>query len=151
MFLKEAETLPLPELEVKNWTPRKVQFLLSKKEEAVSEEEKDFLRYFFEQCPEASTARALALDFHSIFANREAQRLPEWIEQAKTSGIAALKKFATGLESDYAAAEAVATYEWSSGQVEGQVNRLKMLKRQMYGRAGFDLLRKRVVNYQDSG
>ncbi|MEM6844232.1 MAG: ISL3 family transposase [Bacteroidota bacterium] len=148
---KDAEVLPIPELEVKNWTPRKVQFLLSKKEEALSEEEKRFLKVFSDYCPEASTARGLALDFHDIFANREAHRLPTWIEQAKASSIAALKRFAVGLESDYAAVVAAATYEWSSGQVEGQVNRLKMLKPQMYGRAGFDLLRKRVVNYQDSG
>ncbi|MEQ9441518.1 MAG: transposase [Cyclobacteriaceae bacterium] len=148
---KDAEVLPIPELEVKNWTPRKVQFLLSKKEEALNEEEKNFLQVFFEQCPEAALARTMALAFHDIFANKEACRLPEWIEQAKISGIAALKRFATGLESDFAAVEAAATYDWSSGQVEGQVNRLKMLKRQMYGRAGFDLLRKRVVNYQNSG
>ena len=148
---KDAEVLPIPELEVKNWTPRKVQFLLSKKDEGLNEEEKAFLQCFFEQCPEAALARTLALDFRSIFAEKKAYRLPEWIEQAKASGITAMKRFATGLESDYAAVEAAATYDWSSGQVEGQVNRLKMLKRQMYGRAGFDLLRKRVVNYQDSG
>lgn len=93
----------------------------------------------------------MALDFYHIFEKKEAHRLPEWIRQAKESGIAALKRFATGLESDYVAVEAAAIYPWSSGQVEGQVNRLKMLKRQMYGRAEFDLLRKRVVNYQDSG
>lgn len=108
------------------------------------------MEVFSEHCPEAATARSLALDFHDIFANREAHRLPTWIEQAKISGITALKRFATGLESDYPAVEVAATYEWSSGQVEGHVNRLKKIKREMYGRARFNLLRKRVLFYPDT-
>jgi transposase len=147
---KDADTVPLPELEVKNWTPRKVQFLLSKKEADINSEEQNFLDIFFDLCPQAKQARSLALSFHTIFEKKDANALPDWIQQAKDSGIAALKNFATGLESDYAAVEAAATYHWSNGQVEGQVNRLKLIKRQMYGRAGFDLLRKRVVHYPHS-
>jgi transposase len=49
------------------------------------------------------------------------------------------------LRKDYAAVKAALTYEWSQGQVEGQVNRLKLIKREMYGRANFDLLRKKVI------
>ncbi|MDF9801403.1 transposase [Catalinimonas alkaloidigena] len=148
---KDADAVPLPELEVKNWTPRKVQFLLSKKEQDINMEEQNFLNLFFEICPQAKKARGMALSFHTIFEKKDAKALPDWILQAKDSGIAALKNFATGLESDYAAVEAAATYHWSNGQVEGQVNRLKLIKRQMYGRAGFELLRKRVVNHYASG
>lgn len=131
--------------------PRKVQFLLSKKNSDIKTEEQNFLDIFFGVCPQAKQARSLALSFHTIFEKKDAKSLPDWIQQARNSGIAALKNFATGLESDFAAVEAAATYHWSNGQVEGQVNRLKLIKRQMYGRAGFELLRKRVVNHYASG
>lgn len=119
--------------------------MLSKPEEDFKSEEKEFLSVLFELFPQSHLAHKLALSFHTIFKNKEAKALSEWIEEAKNSGITALNNFAIGLESDYPAIEAAATYEWSNGQVEGQVNRLKMIKRQMYGRAGFNLLKKRVV------
>lgn len=148
---KDAVTLPLPALEVNNWTPTKVQYLLSKQEQNLAEEEKNFLDVFFQKCPKAEIARKLALAFRAIFEQKDAKALPDWIQQAKKSGITALDNFAAGLESDFEAVEAAATYSWSNGQVEGQVNRLKMIKRQMYGRAGFDLLRKRVIFNPDTG
>lgn len=60
-------------------------------------------------------------------------------------GVKKLQNFALGLRLDYDAVRAALTYDWSNGQVEGQVNRLKTIKRQMYGRANFDLLRQRVL------
>jgi transposase len=56
-----------------------------------------------------------------------------------------LKRFAKGIKEDFDAVRNALSFEWSQGQVEGQVNRLKLIKRQMYGRANFDLLRKRVL------
>ena len=61
------------------------------------------------------------------------------------SEVAELREFALGIRRDEAAVTAALQYEWSSGQVEGQVTRLKLLKRQMYGRAGFALLRRRIL------
>ena len=72
-------------------------------------------------------------------------RFADWLEQASGCGVEALQTFAAGLRQDGAAVRAALTLPWSSGQAEGQINRLKMLKRQMYGRAGFDLLRRRVL------
>jgi len=69
-----------------------------------------------------------------------------WIEGARDSGIGELQRFAAGLVADHAAVQAGLTLTWSNGQVEGQVNRLKLLKRQMYGRANFDLLRQRILH-----
>ena len=69
----------------------------------------------------------------------------DWLERARSCGVEALATFAAGLRQDGAAVRAALTQPWSSGQAEGQINRLKMLKRQMYGRAGFDLLRRRVL------
>ncbi len=56
-----------------------------------------------------------------------------------------LQSFATRIDQDYAAVRAALETQWSNGQTEGQINRLKLLKRQMYGRANFDLLRQRVL------
>jgi len=71
--------------------------------------------------------------------------LDAWLAEARACGIAAVETFAAGLEQDGAAVRAALTEPWSSGQAEGQVNRLKLLKRQSYGRAGFDLLQRRVL------
>jgi hypothetical protein len=63
----------------------------------------------------------------------------------RSGGVSAVETFAAGLEQDRAAVRAALTTPWSNGQAEGQITRLKLLKRQMYGRAGFDLLRRRVL------
>ena len=74
-----------------------------------------------------------------------AAELDAWMAEARACGVAAIETFAAGLEQDGAAVRAALTESWSSGQAEGQVNRLKLLKRQSYGRAGFDLPRRRVL------
>ena len=71
--------------------------------------------------------------------------LDAWLAEAQACGIGAIKTFAAGLEVDGAAVRAALTQPWSSGQAKGQVNRIKLLKRQSYGRASFDLLRRRVL------
>ena len=70
--------------------------------------------------------------------------LERWLAKAEDLG-AKWKNFAKGLRQDGAAVKAALTSDWSNGQTEGQVNRLKFLKRQMFGRANFDLLRARVL------
>jgi transposase len=67
------------------------------------------------------------------------------LERAVKSGLTAFQRFANGLRDDYEAVQAGLTLPWSTGPVEGQINRLKMLKRQMFGRANIDLLRLRVL------
>jgi transposase len=69
-----------------------------------------------------------------------------WLTRATTSEIPELDRFARGLTDDRAAVEAGLSQKWSNGQTEGQVNKFKLLKRQMYGRANFDLLRRRVLH-----
>ncbi len=69
----------------------------------------------------------------------------EGFESVLASGIGTLVRFAEGVRQDLAAITAALALPWSSGQTEGQINRLKFIKRQMYGRANFDLLRKRVL------
>ena len=75
----------------------------------------------------------------------EGERLPAWLDKAEASGISDLARFARTLRQDHAAVQAGLTRRHSNGQTEGQVTRLKLIKRQGYGRAKFDLLRKRVL------
>lgn len=74
------------------------------------------------------------------------ERLDGWLEQVARSPLTALHPLRAGISQDKAALQAGLTLPWSQGQVEGQINRLKCLKRQGYGRAGFDLLRQRVLH-----
>lgn len=81
-----------------------------------------------------------------MLRNRQVEKLDDWLRQATTSGVRELRRFALGLVQDEAAVRAALSQKWSNGQVEGQVTKLKLLKRQMYGRAKFDLLRARVLH-----
>lgn len=72
--------------------------------------------------------------------------MDRWLKEAKDSGIAEFQSLAGGILRDFDAVRAALTLPYSNGQTEGQVNKLKSLKRQMYGRANFDLLRKRVLH-----
>ncbi len=96
-------------------------------------------------CPEVATVYPLAQQFVTMIRERQADQLDTWLNDVTDSGISILRNFATGLRRDYDAVKAALSFEWSNGQVEGQVNRLKLIKRQMYGRANFDLLRVKVL------
>lgn len=105
-------------------------------------------RYLDELCriaPDVEKVRRLGRQFIDIVRQQSAQALSGWLEQAHASGVEPLQRFASGIEADRDAVLAALSVPWSSGQVEGQINRLKYLKRQMYGRAGLDLLRIRVL------
>jgi transposase len=78
--------------------------------------------------------------------HHQADRLDPWLADSRSSTISQLRTFAAGLLKDYDAVRAALELEWSNGQVEGHVNRLKVIKRDMYGRAKFDLLRLRVLH-----
>ena len=95
---------------------------------------------------ELSTLYALVQSFGQIVRKREGHRLGDWMKQVAQSGISEVQRFVKGLERDKEAVLAGLTVIYSNGQVEGQVNKLKLLKRTMYGRAGFPLLRQRVLH-----
>jgi transposase len=77
---------------------------------------------------------------------RSLEQLDVWIADAANAAWSELRSFATGLRDDRPIGRAALTLPWSQGQVEGQVNRLKLIKRQMYGRATFPVLRQRVLS-----
>jgi transposase len=126
-------------------SPRQAAWLLLRPEKLKGEEKKvvDDLYQFL---PEVSGAQALARGFFAIVRERKADALRAWLIEALKSQLPEFVKFANGIMQDLQAVKAALTYEWSQGQVEGQVNRLKLLKRQMYGRAKLDLLRARVLH-----
>ncbi len=104
-----------------------------------------FLTALWQQCPALQSAYDLAQQFLGMVRKRNKKALPAWMQAATASGSTVLARFAASLKQDLAAVEAALSLQWSNGQTEGQVNRLKLVKRSMYGRANFDLLRARVL------
>ncbi|WP_146680567.1 transposase, partial [Escherichia coli] len=99
-----------------------------------------------EKEPQLKIAQQLALDFYRILKTKNKPMLSRWFTHVSESGSVELQRVAGGMEADAAAICAAIISRWSNGVVEGHVNQLKMLKRQMYGRAGFELLRQRVMS-----
>lgn len=127
-------------------TPRQAVWMLLKDKENLNADEQSFIDKLCGLCPEMRIAQRLAEEFNQMVKKRQADALAGWLDAATKSDLAEFRSFARGLRRDQSAVEASLKYEWSNGQVEGQVNRLKMIKRQMYGRAKFDLLRARVLH-----
>ena len=96
-------------------------------------------------CPELVGVREMAQQFQQMVRDRSSSPLDLWLGAALESQEPALVQFAEGLVREKASIIAALSVPWSNGQTEGQVNRLKFVKRQMYGRAGFDLLKARVL------
>ena len=92
--------------------------------------------------PTLVAARDLIDRFHIMIRRKAGRDLDPWIEEAKPSLVAS---FANGIARDRAAVRAAIISPWSNGQTEGQITRLKLLKRQMYGRAKIDLLQARLI------
>jgi transposase len=96
-------------------------------------------------CPELAAVTTCVRGFAAMMTGRRGRDLEKGMTAATATGDPGLRSFITGLRSDQDAVTAALTLPWSSGAVEGHVNRIKMLKRQMYGRARPDLLRRRVL------
>lgn len=119
--------------------------LFGQKKRSSQQWEELFLAELCRQSPEIKTTGELVGEFHRLMTMRQLEGFKRWLEKARASGIGELIWFANGVEQDRAPVEKAFESQWSQGQTEGQVNRLKLIKRQMYGRANFDLLRARVI------
>jgi transposase len=95
---------------------------------------------------ELATALGLADEFADLIRKRSSETLSDWLAKGEASSSPEIRRFAEGIRRDESAVLAAVTQRWSNGPVEGHINRLKTVKRQMYGRAGFVLLRARVLN-----
>ncbi|MCL2585112.1 MAG: ISL3 family transposase [Streptosporangiales bacterium] len=109
------------------------------------DEEKESLARIRERCPQLDALAGHVTEFARILTGRHGDRLDAWIAAVEADDQPELHSFVRGINRDYDAVLNGLTLEWSSGKVEGNVNRTKMLKRQTYGRATFPLLRKRVL------
>lgn len=123
---------------------RRAAWLILQRPETLDDEQEQLLEKLATQ-PELSEAISLAQGFLDVVRQRLPEQLDDWLKNAMSGSIKAFQTFAKGLIEDYDAVKAGVTLEISNGQVEGQNNRLKMLKRQMFGRAGLDLLAKRFI------
>jgi len=127
-------------------SPRSLRWLLTRKRTALNQEEATRLDQLLSLSAEVQTIYNLLQAFLKMVRERKHQDLRSWMEQAVSSGIPELTSFVTGVERDYDAVHAALRLPWSQGITEGKVNKLKTLKRAMYGRAGFPLLRQRLLH-----
>lgn len=138
-------TAPPPPPTGKRCTPRQVAAWLVRPSDDLKPAQHAYLEALVARCPAIGTARALAQDFARLLRTHDKTGLETWLVAAEACAEAEVRAFAVGIRRDQAAVQAALDHEWSSGQVEGQVNRLKLVKRQAYGRAGFALLRRRYL------
>jgi transposase len=144
---KEGQSLQLSDhkKEVLPWSPRRAAWLLVKPQEKLNDDESLSLQRMLQASETVACAHTLGQRFAEMIREQKSEALSPWLKDATDSGIDALKQFAKGIKQDFDAVLNALLFKWSNGQLEGQINRLKLIKRQMYGRAKFDLLRKRVL------
>lgn len=125
-------------------SPKQLAWLLVRNPDNLTEQETIIIAHL-QKDPDISVVYPLAQQFASMVRERSADLLDTWLDTCLNAGVVQLYTFAIGLQQDYPALRAALETPWSNGQTEGQVNRLKFIKRQMYGRAHFDLLRLRML------
>jgi transposase len=136
---------PAPTPVIPRLSARQAAWLLMHDPADLNDEQKTARTALLKVSAVAAQAYPLVQAFRRMISERQVEALDTWLHRAETSGIATLRRFATSLRSDYQAVKAALAYPWSNGPVEGHVHRLKLIKRQMYGRASFALLRSRVL------
>lgn len=139
---KRASPLPAQ----RRLSARQASFLFVKRPETLSSAQRHSLEQIRQASDALKYAYELSQQFVSMVRQRQGEKLDAWLHQTKEHGSGELISFASGIRRDYAAVHAGLSRQESNGQVEGQITRLKYLKRQMYGRAKFDLLRLRVLH-----
>ena len=127
-------------------SPKRTYWLIFKPRPTDKTWSEPYINQLFKDSTELKEAARLVQEFSRLMKDHCAAKLQDWLAKAQKSRISELVGFAGGIRQDFKAVEAAFSSEWSNGQTEGQVNRLKFVKRQMYGRANFDLLKARVVH-----
>jgi transposase len=140
-----AARAALPPPVVRIYSPRRTTWHLLRDRADLTEHERVYIAHLLPACPTIARLQDLALAFRNVVHEHDLAAFARWLEQVDQAGIPELTGFANGLRADRAAVEAGITLSWSQGQTEGQVNRLKTLKRAMYGRGKLDLLKLRLL------
>jgi len=125
---------------------RRAAWWLIKEVGELTAEQRQFVDQLIGLCPDIEKIRDLAASFRWMITRREAEQFEKWLAKSRQSAVTEFRNFAEGLKKDQCAVQEALRSPWSNGQVEGQITRLKMLKRQMYGRANLDLLKARVLH-----
>lgn len=136
-----------PARRIRRPSSRRVAWMLMKPTDELKSDERMFREQLLADDPAWRDIETLSKAFIQLVHDRREADLDAWIELATAKDVANdLSRFARGLTTDLPAIRAALSLPWSNGQVEGQINRLKLVKRQMYGRANFDLLRSRFLH-----
>jgi hypothetical protein len=138
LFLQSRKRGLQPSLTRIHYSAGRVSALLNMPPQTLSVGQKKHLDAFLRFCPGAHKLRQFVLQFRAMLRWRSAKRLTTWIDSATVSGFRFTAQFARTLRRDLEAVKLSMTTPWSNGPIEGQINRLKAIKRQMYGRAGFE-------------
>jgi transposase len=143
---RSAQPLPIvTEAPRRLLTPRRATGLVLRPPERSTAQDHHRLAQLTQQSSGLAEAVTLAQDFAGLIRRRQPTQLEPWLRRAATSTLPPFRRFARGLRADMAAVQAAVTWPWSQGPIEGPITRLKMLKRQMFGRACLDLLARRFL------
>ena len=135
-----------PDSPVEQWTAKQAVWWFIRDPSDLKEKEHQALTDIRQASPTADTVYELAQDFMQMLRRREGQRLDVWLGQVRANHIPELQRLVRSVQRDKDAVLAGLTEPWSNGVVEGKINKLKLIKRMMYGRAEFPLLRQRVLH-----
>jgi hypothetical protein len=150
LFLQSRERGLQPSLTRTHYSAGRVSALLTTPPQTLSAAQKRHLEAFMRFCPKAHELRRFVLQFRAMMRWRRAKKLGTWIRTAAASDFRFTAQFASTLRRDLEAVKLSITTPWNNGPIEGHINRLKAIKRQMYGRAGFELLKARVLPWEAS-
>jgi hypothetical protein len=140
-----ASHVPVPAAPVRHVSPQVAAALLSQPRCLLSARQAQTIDVLKERCAGFATMRRLVLSFRTILRVGKVATLHRWLVRAHATDIHALQRFVRTVRHDLGAVEGAVTEPWSNGPVEGHINRLKMLRRHRYGRAGVAVLRARLL------
>jgi len=144
--LRRRKSVPLLPPPLENFSAQRATWLFVCQPEKLDQIQQEELMRILQASPSAETAYSLAQGFMQMIREHTGQPLESWLNAVEESHLPELKSFARGIQHDKAAVLAGLTLSWSQGPLEGHVNRLKLIKRSMYGRAKLPLLRARVLH-----
>jgi transposase len=144
--LQERKSIPSSPAPLENFSSQRATWLFMCQPDKLNETQQEELTLIRQASPSAETAYCLAQAFMEMIRVHTGHLLDTWLSEVEASHLPELESFAKGIQQDKAAVLAVLTLPWSQGPLEGHVNRLKLIKRSMYGRAKLPLLRARVLH-----
>jgi hypothetical protein len=147
--VQEPDTVALPAVTaIPSVPPIAASILCMKPRGQLTQQEAERVDRLKASLPNFAVMRRLAMSFRGILRSHDPTKLDGWMNNARETGLYGIKRFASILQRDIDDVRNAASETWSDGQTEGQINRLKTLKRSMYGRAGTELLRARMLPFR---